>query len=159
MQPVTSVGSRIARLAASFFYVGFVPIIPGTFGSLAAFALYFPLLYLNLWPVYLGVVVAVSALGVWAATRAEKDSRIVDPGFVVIDEVAGQLITLFLVPFSWLHVVVGFVLFRILDILKPFPARRAENLHGGLGIMADDIIVGVYGCLLLHLTLYLFPSL
>ena len=144
-----------ARILASFFYVGFVPVIPGTFGSLAAFALYFPLLYLNRWPVYVGVVVAVSAIGVWAAGRAEKDSGITDPSFAVIDEVAGQLITLFLVPFSWINVAAGFVLFRILDIIKPFPARNAERLHGGWGIMMDDILAGIYGCLIMHLAVYL----
>lgn len=147
--------SKLARILASFFYVGFVPIIPGTFGSLAAFALYFPLLYVNRWPVYAGVVIVVSAIGIWATGRAEKDSGITDPSFAVIDEVAGQLITLFLLPFSWVNVAVGFVLFRILDIIKPFPARSAESLHGGWGIMMDDIISGVYGCLLLHLALYL----
>lgn len=147
--------SKLARLLASFFYVGFAPLVPGTFGSLAAFVLYFPLLYLNQWPAYLGVTILVSVIGVWAATIAEKDSHIVDPPFVVIDEVAGQLITLFLVPFSWVNIAAGFVLFRILDIIKPFPGRRAEHLPGGWGIMTDDIIAGIYGCLLMHLALYL----
>ena len=148
--------SKLEKILASFFYVGFVPIIPGTFGSLAAFALYFPLLYLNRWPAYVAAVVVVSAVGIWATGRAEKDSGVTDPSFAVIDEVAGQLITLFLVPFSWIHIAAGFVLFRLLDIIKPFPARRAESLHGGWGIMTDDIIAGVYGCLLLHFALWIF---
>lgn len=145
----------MARLLASFLYTGYAPIAPGTFGSLAAFVLYFPLLYSKSWWIYAAVTVAISVIGVWAAGRAEEDSHIVDPSFVVIDEVAGQLITLFLVPFSWIHVVAAFLLFRILDIIKPFPARRAEHLPGGWGIMSDDIIVGIYGCLLIHLVLYL----
>jgi len=141
---------RIAKIIASYFYVGYIPIIPGTFGSLAAFSLYFPLLRLNYWPAYLAVVVIVSLLGIWAAGVMERESKIIDPSFVVIDEVAGQLITLFLVPFSWISVILGFLLFRALDIVKPFPARNAENLPGGWGIMTDDILAGVYGCIILH---------
>lgn len=153
--PVSPSESKLARLIASFFYTGFAPVAPGTFGSLAAFVFYFPLLYLNSRLIYIATVVVISGIGIWAAGRAEKDSRIVDPSFVVIDEVAGQLITLFLVPFSWINVVAAFLLFRILDIIKPFPGRRAEHLPGGWGIMTDDIIAGVYGCLLIHLALYL----
>jgi phosphatidylglycerophosphatase A len=138
-------------MIASFFCVGYAPIAPGTFGSLAAFALYFPLILLHDWRIYLGCILAVCVLGIWASGRAETDSGQVDPSFVVIDEVAGQLITLFLLPFSWTTVIAGFFLFRILDIIKPFPARRAEKLHAGWGIMMDDILAGVYGNLLLWL--------
>src|SRR5262245_572287 len=148
--PVQTTASRLAKLLASYFYVGFAPIVPGTFGSLAAFSLYFPLLYFKSLPAYIATVLVVSAVGIWAATKAEADSHIVDPSFVVIDEVAGQLITLFLVPFSWINIIAGFILFRILDIIKPFPGRQAENLHGGWGIMLDDIIAGIYGCLFMH---------
>lgn len=144
-----------ARIISSFFYVGFAPIAPGTFGSLAAFAIYFPLLLVNDWRIYLTAIFVVSALGIWASGRAETDSGSVDPSFVVIDEVAGQLITLFLHPFSWATVISGFFIFRLLDIVKPFPARRAEKLHGGWGIMMDDILAGIYGNLLLWFGAYL----
>jgi len=142
--------SGIAKIIASFFYSGFFPIAPGTVGSLAAFAIYFPLLLYGNWQIYLAVVIFVSLIGVWAAGRAEIDSGIVDPSFVVIDEVAGQLATLFLIPFSWPAAVLGFLLFRMMDIVKPFPAGRAEHLPGGWGIMTDDLIAGVYANLILR---------
>lgn len=139
-----------ATIIASFFYIGFVPIVPGTFGSLAAFLPYFGLLQLPYWPVYLMGVTIIIVVGVWAAGKAEHESEIVDPSFVVIDEVAGQLLTLFAIPFSMISLVAGFVIFRALDIVKPFPARRAENLPGGWGIMLDDVIAGLYGNILLR---------
>ncbi len=151
----TSISSRAATLIASYFYVGFIPVIPGTFGSLAAFTLYFALISLNQWRLYVLGVTLICAIGVWAANRVEADSKIVDPSFVVIDEVAGQLITLFLIPFSWIYLPAGFLLFRAFDILKPFPARRAEELPGGWGIMLDDIFAGIYANLFLQLTVFL----
>jgi len=148
--------SQIARLIASFFYVGYIPLVPGTFGSLAAFAIYFPLhYYTNDWRIYGFCIILVVALGIWASHVAQKDSKILDPSFVVIDEVAGQLITLFLIPFSWYAVVSGFFLFRILDILKPQPARKAEDLPGGWGIMMDDVIAGVYGNIILSVAIFI----
>lgn len=148
--------SKLAKLIASFFYVGFAPIIPGTFGSLAAFAIYFPLVhYGNDWRIYAVCIIFVVGIGIWASHKAQQDAGIEDPSFVVIDEVAGQLITLFLVPFSWYAVLAGFVLFRLLDIIKPAPARKAEDLPGGWGIMMDDVIAGIYGNILLSLGIYL----
>jgi phosphatidylglycerophosphatase A len=101
----------------------------------------------------------VTLVGAWASGRAEEISGIIDPSFVVIDEVAGQLITLFLLPFSWKVLVAGFVLFRLFDVIKPFPARRLEKMHGGWGIMMDDVLVGVYANILLHLAVFLWPNL
>ena len=148
--------SQFARCIASFFYVGFIPLIPGTFGSLAAFAIYFPLhYYTSDWRIYAVCIVAVVGIGIWASHRAQQDSKILDPSFVVIDEVAGQLITLFLIPFSWYAVVSGFLLFRMLDILKPQPARKAEDLPGGWGIMMDDVIAGVYGNIILSVATFI----
>jgi phosphatidylglycerophosphatase A len=80
----------------------------------------------------------------------EDDLRCVDPGPVVIDEVMGMLITLFMVPVGWGGLFIGFLLFRALDVWKPFPARRLERLHGGLGVMADDAMAAVYANLLLR---------
>ena len=147
------------KIVASFFYVGYAPVIPGTFGSLATFPLYFLLVYLGGWHIYLAALAVVIAAGVLAAEKAEQQSRIIDPSFVVIDEVAGQLTTLFLIPVSWKTALAGFLLFRIFDIVKPFPAGRAERLHGGWGIMIDDVIAGIYGNLLLRLAIFMFyPS-
>jgi phosphatidylglycerophosphatase A len=151
--------SQFAKLIASFFYVGFIPLVPGTFGSLAAFAIYFPLRYSNDWRIYGACVIFVVAIGIWASHRAQQDSKIIDPSFVVIDEVAGQLITLFLIPFSWYAVVSGFLLFRILDILKPPPARKAEDLPGGWGIMMDDVIAGIYGNITLSIAIFVIHRL
>lgn len=151
--------SRIAKFIASFGYVGFVPIIPGTFGSLAAFAPYALLMYTKQWQIYLLGIVVVTGVGIWAAGRVEKDGRIIDPSYVVIDEVAGQLITLFLIPVTWLNLLLGFLIFRALDIIKPFPAKQAEDLHGGFGIMMDDVLAGIYGNILLHGFVYLWNKL
>ncbi len=90
--------------------------------------------------------VFVAALGVWASGRVERYTHQKDPQFVVIDEVSGQLLTYF-TPFAllnWKYLLLGFILFRVFDIWKPFPARQAESLPGGWGIMADDWIAGIY---------------
>jgi phosphatidylglycerophosphatase A len=158
-QTSSSASVKIARLVASFFYVGFVPIIPGTFGSLAAFIPYFLVFWFAQWWIYVATIVFIIIFGIWAAGKAERDSQIVDPSFVVIDEVAGQLITLFLIPFSWLNLLGGFLLFRALDIVKPFPARQAEKLPGGWGIMTDDVLAGIYGNLILRFGLLLWEKL
>jgi phosphatidylglycerophosphatase A len=162
LKPISAVPSNIPlgiKLIITFFFVGYFPIAPGTIASLAAFALYFPLLALNQWIVYLASAIVVTLVGAWASGRAEEISGIIDPSFVVIDEVAGQLITLFLLPFSWKVLVAGFVLFRLFDVIKPFPARRLEKMHGGWGIMMDDVLVGVYANILLHLAVFLWPNL
>lgn len=105
------------------------------------------------------IIAAVTYLGIWAATRTEKITGRKDPGIVVVDEVAGQLITFLFLPWdspAWVFVV-GFVLFRVFDIWKPYPIRRLESLESGLGIMADDVLAGVYAATLLSLltTIYL----
>ncbi len=113
---------------------------------------------LNQWMVYLAVIIVVTLAGVWASGVTERTGGISDPSYVVIDEVAGQLITLFLLPFSWKILIAGFFLFRIFDIIKPFPGRQAEKLHGGWGIMMDDVIAGVYGNLVLWLIVHFWPK-
>ena len=157
--PPASPGITLSKTLSSFFYVGFVPVIPGTFGSLAGLLLYFLLLPVGRWEVYVGVVVVITLIGIWSAGKAERESGIVDPSFVVIDEVAGQLITLFMIPPTWYFILAGFVLFRFLDIVKPAPARQAERLPHGWGIMADDVMVGIYGCILMHGGVYIWNKL
>jgi len=103
--------------------------------------------------VLLIIIAVVTYLGIWAATRTEKITGRKDPGTVVVDEVAGQLITFLFIPWdspAWV-LVVGFVLFRVFDIWKPYPIRRLESLESGLGIMADDVLAGVYAATLLSL--------
>ena len=154
---------RLALLLATFGYVGHCPIAPGTAGSAAALVLYAALRYVAppavLTFVDPGVIIVLFALGCWAGTVAERHYGRTDPGAVVVDEVIGMLMTLWLIPVTWKGAVIGFLLFRAFDIVKPFPARQCERLHGGLGIMADDAVAGVYGNLALRLILLIAPAL
>jgi phosphatidylglycerophosphatase A len=134
---------------------GCFPVAPGTIGSLQGIVI---VLLLQLLPVgrlghslVLGAAIAtVFAVGVWSAGRAETFFGTKDPGRVVIDEVAGQMLAFVARPqVEWTWLVAGFAVFRVLDILKPFPAERAEKLPGGWGIMSDDLVAGVYSLLAL----------
>ena len=131
--------------------VGYFPVAPGTAGSAVGIVLVAALGRADVAPVGSWVLLAAAALsiffvGVWAGGRAEKFFGRTDPGHVVIDEVAGQLITFLARPdASWKWLLAGFVLFRFFDVVKPFPARRAERLPGGWGIMTDDVLAGLYG--------------
>ncbi|MBV9670202.1 MAG: phosphatidylglycerophosphatase A, partial [Acidobacteriales bacterium] len=97
------------------------------------------------------LALAATAVGIPAATIVARESRIKDPGFVVIDEVAGQALTLMAAPFSWKTAAAGFILFRLFDILKPPPVRQLEALREGTGIVVDDLGAGLYGALVLWL--------
>ena len=100
------------------------------------------------------VIVVLFAAGCWAGSVAEAHYGRTDPGYVVLDEVVGMLLTLLFVPVTWVGVIVGFLLFRVFDIVKPFPARQCERLHGGFGIMADDAWRGSTGNLALRLVIW-----
>ncbi|MGH9344139.1 MAG: phosphatidylglycerophosphatase A family protein [Terriglobia bacterium] len=137
--------------------VGHFPVAPGTAGSVVGVILTLLIRRLPLarWE-YSGVmaaaIIVIFAAGVWGATKAEQFYGVKDPGSVVIDEVAGQMIVfLFQATAGWLTLLAGFIFFRIFDILKPFPARRAEHLPGGWGIMTDDLVAGAYGAAALFL--------
>ena len=127
-----------------------MPVAPGTAGSalaVATTALLAAILRTGPWLRLLVLIAAivVASIGVWAATRAEVFFRKTDPHEVVIDEVAGQFLTLTALPnTSWVWLGIAFLLFRAFDIVKPFPARRAERLSGGWGIVTDDLVAGVY---------------
>ena len=139
-----------AALAIATFGVGYLPLIPGTFGSMVGVVIF---LLLYDWTLQLAFIPVIVVLGVWAATRTESLLGLKDPGKVVVDEVAGQMISLmplaFLAPDGpWVvWVIVSFNLFRLFDIFKPYPAGRFEPLPGGFGIMADDLVAGVYGAI------------
>lgn len=157
----------IFALAIATCGVGYLPLAPGTWGSLLAVCLYLTLH--RLWfplptvppgahvssflLIQLAIIVTVTVVGTWAASRTEQVLRIKDPSKVVVDEVAGQLVSLAAVPATfWLledatTVVAAFILFRIFDIVKPYPARRLEGMQGGVGIMADDLVAGLYAFL------------
>jgi phosphatidylglycerophosphatase A len=96
------------------------------------------------------LILLLFVLGVWSASVAGRYFRANDPGPVVLDEVVGMLITLWLIPVGWTGALVGFLLFRVFDIVKPYPARQLEGLHGGLGVMADDVMAAIYANLVLR---------
>lgn len=154
-----AVTDRGKMLVATALGVGYAPIAPGTFGSLVGVLLAVALSRAGGIPLLaLGTVVAALA-GFWSAGAAERRLNRVDPGPVVIDEVAGQMLTLLLVPLTPTVLGAGFLLFRALDIWKPGPIRRLEKIPGGSGIMADDLAAGAVGCLLLLAAVRVFPRL
>ena len=150
--------TRLAVLIATFGYIGYFPIAPGTVGSAAGLLVYLIAWWAQSAVVEVGLIVALFAAGVWAGTTAERYFGGIDPGPIVIDEVVGMLITLAFVPIGLSGAIVGFVLFRIFDVIKPFPAGRLEHLHGGLGVMADDAMAAIYANLMLRIVLWLIPG-
>jgi phosphatidylglycerophosphatase A len=150
--------NRIALFLATFGYVGFFPVAPGTVGSLVALGVYAAVRWAGNPAVEAVIITAVFAIGVWSATNTERVLGIDDPGPVVIDEVLGMLVTLAWLPLSLTGVVTGFFLFRVLDVIKPFPAGRLEHLRAGWGIMLDDAMAGAYGHLLLRVCIWAFPA-
>ncbi|MDD2464627.1 MAG: phosphatidylglycerophosphatase A [Desulfobulbus sp.] len=145
---------RFYMFIATGAYSGYLPKAPGTWGSAVGVLIWFLLARLPQ-ASYWATVAVLFVLGVISAGAAEKIVDRGDPGLVVIDEIVGQLITLGLAPLNPLAALVGFVLFRFFDILKPFPANWVDShLHGGLGIMLDDIIAGCYALLVLQLVLW-----
>jgi len=135
--------ARIPALAvATACGIGYVPVAPGTFGSAAGLVLW---ALLPNTAVIQGLAIATLFIaGSWSGSVAERHFRRTDPGEVVVDEVMGMLITLFLTGVGWMGAVAGFFVFRLFDIIKPFPARRLERLHGGVGVMADDAMAAIY---------------
>jgi len=146
----------LARVLATGFGAGYSPYAPGTAGSAVGLLLYWPLQALGL-SATLTVTAVVSLLGVWAATRVAAEAGQEDPGLVVVDEIAGQWVTLLFLPWNPGVAIVGFFAFRAMDIVKPWPARQFEDLRGGWGIMADDLMAGVYANLLVRVALLLVP--
>jgi phosphatidylglycerophosphatase A len=138
-------------LIATGFYSGYLPKAPGTWGSLVGVLLVFLLNALSL-QIYLSVIAGLFIVGSFVAGEAEKilDNR--DPGVVVIDEIVGMLITMIAVPVTPLTMVLGFILFRVFDIAKPFPVNFFDqHFHGGLGIMLDDVVAGIYSLIIMQL--------
>lgn len=149
---------RIGLLIATAGGAGYFPIAPGTVGSAVGIGIY--LLTRHFTPaVQLGVLAVVIVVGTWAGSVAARHFMRDDPGHVVIDEVAGQLVTLLLLDVGWIGTTIGFFVFRLLDIIKPWPANKLEALHGGLGIMADDVMAGAYGWVLMWALVSFVPGL
>jgi phosphatidylglycerophosphatase A len=133
------------------FGSGLLPKAPGTYGTLAAIPLYLLLAPASV-STYLAIVIIMSIAGIYICGKAAEDAGVPDHGAIVWDEIVGFLITMFLVPLTWQSIVVGFILFRIFDIFKPWPISYVDkNLHGGLGIMVDDILAGLAALACMHL--------
>ena len=146
-----------ATLVGTFFGIGRMRPGPGTWGS-ATTVLFWAALAYNLapglrTPVAVGLAAMVTLLGIPAATQVARGSGIKDPQFVVIDEVAGQLVALIAVPLTWKSFLAGFILFRVFDIVKPPPVRQLEAIPEGAGIVLDDVAAGLYALGVMHLFL------
>ena len=147
-----------ATLIATLFGIGRVKPGPGTWGSAATVLLWagmaYPLPPLLRTPVAIALALAVTLIGIPAATRVSRGAGKKDPQFVVIDEVAGQLVALIAVPLAWKTFLAGFILFRVFDIFKPPPVRQLEALPEGSGIVLDDVAAGLYALAFVHLFLH-----
>ena len=149
---------RLGLFVATCGYIGFVPVAPGTFGSAAGLVLFALIRWSGSMAIELGAIVLLLALGVWSGNVAERHFRRVDPGPVVLDEVAGMLITLALIPVTVSGAIVAFFVVRLLDVVKPWPADRLEALPGGFGMMADDAMAAVYGNVAMRLLIAVLPA-
>ena len=151
-------GQQTVLFFSTGFYSGYIPFAPGTFGTLTAL----PLCYLLSICSKGGgavIIIAVILLAIWLADSSEKLIGKKDPGCIVIDEIAGMLVTLAGLPFNFFTVVMGFVLFRLLDIFKPFPIRYLERkIPGGAGIVIDDLVAGITANITLRIIVYLIGN-
>jgi len=141
---------------ASVFGAGYAPVASGTVGS---FVTVVAIWLLPLTPLRIAVaLVVVTLIGIWAGSRVERVLGKKDPGVIVIDEVAGMLLSVILLPRTIPVLITAFLLFRLFDIWKPFPARESQALTGGVGVMVDDLIAGFYTLILIMGALTLFPG-
>ncbi|MEI7811098.1 MAG: phosphatidylglycerophosphatase A [Ignavibacteria bacterium] len=137
------------KLLGSGFYTGYAPVASGTFGSLAALLIYF-IPGFELPYIIIPAIIIFFITGIWTGNKFEVVYGKKDPSECTIDEVVGMWISLLFVPKRITYLLLSFVIWRIFDIIKPFPANAAENLKGGLGIMMDDVIAAFYTLLLVH---------
>lgn len=138
------------HLFAFGFGAGLIPRAPGTFGTLIAVPIVIVLMHIG-WQVHLGFAITASVIGVWICGESARRLRVHDHPGIVWDEIAGFSITMLGAPANWYGVLAGFALFRLLDIAKPWPIREADHrLQGGLGIMLDDVIAGLFAAAILR---------
>lgn len=158
MQTGINIWRNPLHVLAYGFGSGLAPWAPGTCGTVVAVLLYllFPPMH---WTVYLLMLLVTFLAGIWICGRTSKDFGVHDPGGIVWDEFVGYWATMFLAPTGWQWVIGGFILFRLLDILKPWPIKWADSrVKGGLGIMLDDLIAGIMGALCLQAVVLLTAS-
>ena len=149
---------RIGVFIATCGYVGYAPVAPGTFGSAIGLAVFYLVRQQRSTTVEVAAIVVLAAVGLWSATEAEHHFGGIDPGPVVIDEVIGMLITLAFIPVNMAGAILAFFIFRLLDVVKPWPARRLEHLPGGFGVVLDDMMAGVYGNIVMWGLVRLMPA-
>ena len=152
----------LARIISTGLGTGYFPIAPGTMGSLAILIVYWICPELSSLQLLL-IIIGLSAVGIYTATITEREmtSRLgqdkgIDPGIIVIDEIIGMLIALLFIPKTTFFLITAFVLFRIFDIAKPYPARKMEKLHGGWGIVLDDVVAGIYANIVIQIGRLIF---
>jgi len=150
----------IYKIIATFFGAGYIPFAPGTFGA------FFGCIFLWLCDqfkfisfyknplVLVAMILFATTLGIFVSNKLEKEWG-KDASKIVIDEAVGLWVTMLFVPFNWLNILLAFGLFRFFDIAKPFGVRKLENLKGGLGVMADDILAGIYANIILQIILFI----
>jgi phosphatidylglycerophosphatase A len=151
---VTSFNSagRLATFVATFGYIGYVPVAPGTAGSFGGLAVYGLVRLIDNDYLEVSLLMMVVVVGIWASSVTERRFNRTDPGLIVIDEVAGMLMTLLWIQVTWVGALVAFLAFRVFDIFKPFPARWAERLPEGWGVMTDDLVAAGYA----HVSVLIF---
>lgn len=144
---------KIALVLSTWFGTGLLPVAPGTFGTLATVPVVLGLSCLGIWYSVFALI-TITGIAVWSSNLSRQLLGRNDPSEVVIDEVAGFLVTMFLVPRAWLPLCSGFILFRFFDILKPYPIKKVERLKGGYGIVMDDMLAGLYAHLGVRIILF-----
>ncbi len=150
-----SPGYFVHLLIATFFGSGFLPAIPGTWGSLVTAVLIWFLPAIP-WGVELVILIVLFFLGVWSSTQVERVSQSTDPGYIVIDEVIGMALVLMTIPKSFVLYLFAFFLFRIFDIVKPRPVSQSQNFSEGWGVMIDDVLAAIYAIILLQIGRLIF---
>lgn len=152
---------QVLTNSSHFFAFGFgsglAPKAPGTFGTLAAVPIYWLIQDLS-WPIYITWLIVTFALGVYWCDRSSQQLGVHDHGGIVWDEFVGYWITMFLAPTGWLWMLLGFLLFRFFDIIKPWPINWLDRkVSGGFGIMIDDVLAGIYALIVLQACVYFSP--
>lgn len=141
------------------FGSGLIPLMPGTFGSLAAIPILLAMSFVDIY-VFLAITLASFLIGIYLCGKTANDMRMHDHGSIVWDEIAGMMVVFIAIPITTLNIIIGFLLFRFFDILKPWPIRVFDKkVHGGFGIMIDDIVAGAMACLCMHALIYFIPYL
>jgi phosphatidylglycerophosphatase A len=145
----------LSKVISTFFGLGYFPVAPGTITSLVVILAYKFYLYQLSWPLYLLILFLLFLVGVYTSTKFSAESNKKDPRKIVIDEACGQLLVLFRMSEAWFPVLASFILFRVFDIVKPYPIQKVEALPAGWGIMMDDVVAAIYAGVIINLYLLL----